>query len=118
MRLGPAGGRPLAGPIATLLLVTGAAIAGWLGGSWAHSAGPLALTGHLTGRVSLVSETGGKVCVTPTEGSADRCAGLSQRPDHAPPRVGDAISVSTGLLRTSSSESIEVFILEPATDAE
>ena len=106
-----------AGPIAIVLLVVCAAVAGWFAGSWGRSSGTLMLTGHVTGRVSVASESGGKVCINPAEGGADRCAGLYRSPDDPTPRVGDAISVAIGQVRTSPSETIELFILEPTGTA-
>ena len=109
-----ASGRFAIRPLAIAVLVVCAAMGGWLAGSWPASRGGLAFTGHLTGRVSVASESGGKICVNPADGGADRCAGLYRRPDDASPAVGDTISVAIGQLRTTPSETIDIFILEPS----
>ena len=110
----PRGGRASAGPIGLVLVVLLVALAaGWLMSSSTGSSNRLTLIGRITGRVSVASDSGGKVCVTPDGGDADRCAGLYRRPEDPPLVVGQLLSVSVGELRTGPAETIEVFILEP-----
>ena len=113
MRSSTPGGRAGAGPAAIVVLAAVAAIGGWIAGSRAHSSGPLVLVGELTGRVSVLSEAGTKVCITPASGGADRCSGLWRGPSERAIVVGDAVSVAIGELRTGPAETTEIFILEP-----
>jgi hypothetical protein len=102
-----------AGPIPIAGLTLAAAIAGWAACAWIQGAGPVAITGELTGRVSVISESGAKVCITPVSGGADRCAGLYRGPTEKPIRPGDSLEVAIAELRTGPGETTEIFILEP-----
>jgi hypothetical protein len=106
-------GRAPAGPIAIVLLALAAATGGWIAGASAHSSGALTVVGELRGRVSVVSENGGKVCIAPTGGDADRCSGLYRGPSERTIVVGDTVSVAIAELRSGPAETTEIFILEP-----
>ena len=105
--------RPPAGPITVALLIVAAAVTGWIAGSWAHSSGAATIVGDVTGRVSVVSESGAKVCISPSGGGADRCSGLYRGPSDRAIRAGDVVSVAVAELRTGPGETTEIFILEP-----
>jgi hypothetical protein len=106
-------GRSAVRPIVIAAMVVSAAIGGWLAGSSAKSFEGLSMTGELTGRLSVVSESGTKVCIAPANGGPERCSGLYRGPSDRILRVGEIVWVATGQLRTGPSETTEIFILEP-----
>jgi hypothetical protein len=104
---------PARRPIVIAAMVASAAIGGWLAGSSAKSFEGLSVTGELTGRLSVVSESGAKVCIVPASGGPERCSGLYRGPSDRSLAVGDTVSVAIGQLRTGPAETTEIFILEP-----
>lgn len=105
--------RPAVRLIVIGAMVASAAIGGWLAGASAKSFEDLTLTGELKGRLSVVNESGAKVCIVPASGGPERCSGLYRGPSDRILRVGEIVSVATGQLRTGRSETTEIFILEP-----
>jgi hypothetical protein len=101
-----------AGPLLIAALVVGAAIGGWLAGSSSRTSSAMNVIGEVSGRISVANEGGTKVCVTPRDGGADRCAGVYLGPNDQPLRVGDVVSLIVGELRTGPAETIEILILE------
>jgi hypothetical protein len=100
-----------------VVLVVSAAVGGWLAGSATASSSRLTFVGELSGRVSVASVSGAKVCIAPADGGADRCGALYRGPDDRPLVVGDSASVAIARLRTGPAETTEIFIVEqPPTD--
>jgi hypothetical protein len=98
------------------LLVVAAAVGGWLAGSAGGASSRLAVVAELSGRVSVASESGAKVCISPAEGGVDRCGVFYRRGDDRPVVVGDSISVAIAELRTGAAETTEIFIVEQPAD--
>ena len=98
---------------AVALLVAAATLGGWLAGQRAQGDDRLTITGHVSGTVSVVNQTGAKLCITPAGGGQDRGASIYRRPDASPIGVGDDVEVGIGRLRTDADEWLEIFVLEP-----